>query len=95
MQILKETELTQPRVKAQIDVPRNEVNPQDFIGKSLKEFLMQIGQKKVGIMFEEKDYYGSSGISGMASDVNWSVVDREILEITTDDKYVDYRIKTN
>ena len=93
MQILKETELTQPR--AQIDIPRREVNPQDFIGKTLEEFLMAIGQKKVSIMFVEKDYYGSSGISGMASDVNWSVGNRKILEITTDNKYVDYDIKTN
>lgn len=93
MQILKETELTRPR--EQIDVPRREVNPQDFIGKTLEEFLMAIGQKKVSIMFGEKDYYGSSGVSGMASDVNWSLGNREILEISNDDKYVDYRIKTN
>lgn len=87
MQVLKETELKPSKYAKQLNLDY-------YIGKPLRDFLRAVGQVKVQIDFTEKDDYGSSGTNCMASQVSWSVADRNILEIKRENEYVDFSIVT-
>ena len=75
MQILKETEI-KGTVGGGVGASLEDLS--EFVGKPFRDFLSSKGQCRVNVKYETKDFYGNNGISGMATDVNWSLADRVV-----------------
>ena len=83
-----------------IECLNEDIEGSDYIGSELKEFLKDIDHRtKINIESESGyDYYGNagdtSGMSGLAHDVQWFLADRVIkdINIPEDIKYYEYKI---